>query len=290
MHTFSVGGNDVEAVRIGENGQLVFIGGPCAIENLDHTLFMAEKIKLICERVGVPLIFKACYDKDCRSSPDSFHGVGLDLGLEILQKVRSEFKIPVVSDFSVPDWAEPTGNVCDLVQVPAYLCRQTSMLKAAAKTGKPVLLKKGQYMSPWNMKNSLRKLSHYGCEDVLLTDRGTFFGYNMLVNDFTGLPIMRQTGKPVCFDATHSIQMPTSMGSVSGGQRTFIPNLVRSAIANGIDALFMEVHDDPENALSDPNTVLDLKFLERMLSQAKFLNDSINEMKLKFGEIDHVTY
>ena len=289
MHTFSVGGNDVEAVRIGENGQLVFIGGPCAIENLDHTLFMAEKIKLICERVGVPLIFKACYDKDCRSSPDSFHGVGLDLGLEILQKVRSEFKIPVVSDFSVPDWAEPTGNVCDLVQVPAYLCRQTSMLKAA-KTGKPVLLKKGQYMSPWNMKNSLRKLSHYGCEDVLLTDRGTFFGYNMLVNDFTGLPIMRQTGKPVCFDATHSIQMPTSMGSVSGGQRTFIPNLVRSAIANGIDALFMEVHDDPENALSDPNTVLDLKFLERMLSQAKFLNDSINEMKLKFGEIDHVTY
>ena len=287
---FKVGYGDVVPLEVGGDAPLVFIGGPCAIETLDHTLFMAEKLKEICDKLKFPFIFKACFDKDCRSSHDSFHGVGIDDGLEILARVRSEFEVPVVSDFSVPEWGVKTGEVCDLVQVPAYLCRQTSILRSAANTGRPILLKKGQYMSPWNMKNSVKKLEYYGAEDILLTDRGTFFGYNMLVNDFTSLPIMRQTGKPVCFDATHSIQMPTSMGSVSGGQRTFIPHLVRSAVSNGIDALFMEVHDNPKKALSDPHTVLDLVFLEKMLIQAKSISENIAELKEKLGDINHVTY
>ena len=285
---FTIGYGGVKKILIGGKNPLVYFGGPCAIESLDHTLFMAEKIKTICDELEIPFVFKACYDKDCRSSPDSFNGVGIDLGLKILSKVREEFGVPVVSDFSVPDWASATGAVCDLVQVPAYLCRQTSILQAAASTNRPILLKKGQYMSPWNMKNSVKKLNHFGCEEIILTDRGTFFGYNMLVNDFTSLPIMSSIGYPVCFDATHSIQMPTSMGEISGGQRQYIPHLVRSAAANGIDALFMEVHDRPDEALSDPNTVLNLNHLRKMLIQVKRIEETIFEMKDTLGEINHV--
>ena len=232
-----VGGNGVESIIIGNSNPLVFIGGPCAIESKDHTFFMVEAISNICSELGIKWIFKSCYDKDCRSSKDSFHGVGITEGLDILAMVRSEFKIPVVSDFSDPSWAEATGEICDLVQIPAYLCRQTSILKSAAKTRKPIHLKKGQFMSPWNMKNSVRKLESYGCEQIILTERGTFFGYNQLVNDMTAFPIMRKIGYPVCFDATHSIQLPTSMGNISGGQREFIPFLVRGACACGINAL-----------------------------------------------------
>ncbi|NBO18355.1 MAG: 3-deoxy-8-phosphooctulonate synthase, partial [Proteobacteria bacterium] len=199
-------------------------------------------------------------------------------------KIREEFGIPVISDFSDPAWGAATGEVCDMVQVPAYLCRQTSMLRAAASTGRPVHLKKGQFMSPWNMKNSVRKLEANGCDQVLLTDRGTFFGYNMLVNDMTCLPIMARTGYPVCFDATHSIQLPTSMGNISGGQREFIPCLVRAAAACGINALFMEVHDDPDNAMSDANTVLDLRYLENILTQAKIAHEMRLEILDKLGE------
>lgn len=287
--TFDVGYGDVTKVTIGGDNPLVYIGGPCAIETRDHTLMMAEKVKDICERLGVPLIFKACFDKDCRSSVDSFHGVGLDEGLRILQEVRNTFGIPVTSDFSVPEWGVPTGEVCDFVQVPAYLCRQTTILKAAAASSRPVHLKKGQFMSPWNMKNSVRKLAAFGCNDVLLTDRGTFMGYSMLVNDMTSFPIMAQsTGMPVCFDASHSIQMPTSMGNVSGGQREFIPALVRAACANGINALFCETHDDPDSALSDPNTVLDVQYLEFVLSQARDTHIFRQELSAKYGGDEHV--
>jgi 2-dehydro-3-deoxyphosphooctonate aldolase (KDO 8-P synthase) len=204
--------------------------------------------------------------------------------LAILQAVRQEFGIPVVSDLSDPAWASPTGEVVDLIQVPAYLCRQTSILRAAAETGKPVHLKKGQYMSPWNMKNSVRKLESFGCEQILLTDRGTFFGYNMLVNDFRSFPTMAETGYPVCFDATHSIQLPTSMGNISGGQREFIPPLVRAAAACGINALFMEVHDNPSNALSDGNTVLDIQYLEPILAQAKAIHSLRQDLLDQWGE------
>ncbi len=277
----TIGDSDVKQVKIGNQESLVFIGGPCAIESRDHAFMMADKIKNICDKLSINWIYKSCYDKDCRSSPKSFHGLGLSDGLSILSQLRREFQIPVVSDFSDASWAKSTGEVCDLIQIPAYLCRQTSILRAAAETSKPVHLKKGQFMSPWNMKNSVRKLESFGCNNVLLTDRGSFFGYNQLVNDMTSFPIMRRTGYPVCYDATHSIQMPTSMGDISGGQREFIPFLVRAASACGINALFMEVHNDPPNALSDANTVLDIQYLEQILSQAKV----IHELRLSFDEL-----
>jgi len=279
-----IGYGSVQKVKIGDRLPLVFIGGPCAIESQEHAFMMADEIGKICRRVGISWIYKSCFDKDCRSSPDSFHGIGMHEGLRVLSDIRNEFGIPVVSDFSDPAWGAPTGEVCDMVQVPAYLCRQTSMLRAAAQTGRPIHLKKGQFMSPWNMKNSVRKIEAAGNHQVLLADRGTFFGYNMLVNDMTSFPIMAATGYPVCFDATHSIQLPTSMGNISGGQREFIPHLVRAAVACGVNALFMETHNDPENALSDANTVLDIKYLENILGQAKRVHEVRLELFDKYGE------
>jgi len=279
-----VGYGKVNKVRIGDKLPLAFIGGPCAIESRDHAFMMAEAIGKICQKIGISWIYKSCYDKDCRSAPDSYHGLGVDDGLRILADIRDEFGIPVVSDFSDPAWGPATGEVCDMVQVPAYLCRQTSILRAAAATKRPIHLKKGQFMSPWNMKNSVRKIEAAGNHQILLADRGTFFGYNMLVNDFTCFPIMARTGYPVCFDATHSIQLPTSMGNISGGQREFIPYLVRAAAACGINALFMETHNDPDNAMSDANTVMNIKHLENVLSQAKAAHEFRLEMLEKFGE------
>jgi 2-dehydro-3-deoxyphosphooctonate aldolase (KDO 8-P synthase) len=284
--TVEIGYGNIPRVKVGIGRPLAFIGGPCAIENREHTIRMAEQIKKICDQVKIKLIFKACYDKDCRSSPSSFQGIGLEKGLKILQEVRSEIGVPVTSDFSNPAWAKATGEVCDLVQIPAYLCRQTTILKAAAETNRTLHLKKGQFMSPWNMKNSVRKLEAYGNNNIILTDRGTFFGYNMLVNDMTALPIMSKTGYPVCFDATHSVQMPTSMGNISGGQREFIPYLVRAAVACGINLLFMEVHDDPKNAKSDSNTVLDIKYLKKILISAKELHEKKLELEEKLGVQD----
>ena len=256
----------------------------CAIESKDHAFYMAKKIEKICKSLKMPWIYKSCYDKDCRSSLSSFHGVGIDEGLKILEGVRNEFGVPIVSDFSDPSDADLTGKVCDLIQVPAYLCRQTSILRAASLTKKPIHLKKGQFMSPWNMKNSVRKIEEFKNHNILLTDRGTFFGYNMLVNDMRNFSIMAETGYPVCFDATHSIQLPTSMGNISGGQREFIPSLVRAAVSCGVNALFMEVHNDPKNALSDANTVLDIKYLKFILSQAKELHIKRLELQRKYGE------
>ena len=283
---FTVGYGSVKKIKIGKLNPLVFIGGPCAIESREHSLKMSSKIKKICDRLKIQFIFKSCYNKDSRSSPESYNGIGIDEGLKILKEVRQKIKVPVIADFSDPQWAQPTGEVVDIIQVPAYLCRQTSILRAAAETGKPILIKKGQFMSPWNMKNSIRKLEFYGNKKIILADRGTFFGYNMLVNDMRSLPIMSESGYPVCFDATHSVQMPTSMGNISGGQREFIPQLVRSASACGINALFMEVHDNPSKAKSDPNTVLDIKYLEKILIMAKKMHLERITLEKKFGEIN----
>jgi 2-dehydro-3-deoxyphosphooctonate aldolase (KDO 8-P synthase) len=274
----------VKKITIGASEPLVFLGGPCAIESDDHARMMADRIGEICQKLNISWIYKSCYDKDCRSAPDSFHGIGLEEGLKILDDVRAEFGVPVVCDFSDAAWAEPTSEVVDMIQIPAYLCRQTTILRAAGNTGLPVHLKKGQFMSPWNMKNAVRKIEATGNQQILLTDRGTFFGYNMLVNDFRNFPIMAETGYPVCFDATHSVQLPTSMGDISGGQREYIPHLVRAAAACGINALFMEVHDDPPNALSDANTVLDIKYLERILAQAKAAHALRQELLEEWGE------
>lgn len=274
----------VGEVTIGNDSELSIIAGPCAIESYDHCIKMADLIGQVCRKYKTKWVFKACYDKDCRSSPNSFHGVGIEEGLRILERVRRDVGVPVTADFSDPSWGKATGEVCDIVQVPAYLCRQTSILRAAAETGKPVHLKKGQFMSPWNMKNSCRKIEAFGNNQILLTDRGTFFGYNMLVNDMRCFPIMAETGYPVCYDATHSIQMPTSMGNISGGQREYIPHLTRAAAATGIDALFMEVHDDPANALSDANTVLDIKYFEVVLAQTLAIHEKRLELKAKWGD------
>ena len=287
--TVTVGYDKVKKVKIGSNLPLAFVGGPCAIENRDHALFMAEAISKICKKLKIPWIYKSCYDKDCRSSPKSFHGVGIDDGLKILSEIRTTFKVPVVSDFSDSLWAKSTGEVCDMIQVPAYLCRQTSILRAAAKTNRPILLKKGQFMSPWNMKNSCRKIESFGNNKIVLAERGTFFGYNMLVNDMKSFPIMAETGYPVCYDASHSIQLPTSMGNISGGQREYIPYLVRAAVANGINLLFMETHDNPNKALSDSNTVLDIKYLENILYQAKVIHETRLELIKELG-LDNIIH
>ncbi len=288
MKTLEIGGGKVTQVKIGKGLPLVLIGGPCAIESLDHSLSMAERINRICERHSVPFIFKSCYDKDCRSSIKSFHGHGLEKGLEMLSRVREEIGVPVTTDFSIPEWAQTTGEVADLVQIPAYLCRQTQMLTAAGNTGKPINVKKGQFMSPWNMRNSVNKIvDGTGNDQILLTERGTFFGYNMLINDYRSLPIMQETGFPVCYDATHSIQLPTSQGQLSGGQREFIPSLVRAAAASGIQALFMEIHDDPDNALSDPATQINIDYLESVLAQAKEIHQLRSQLIERWGE-DHV--
>ncbi len=280
-----VGYDNVKKIKIGSNLPLVFIGGPCAIESKDHAFMMANQINEICLKLDIPFIYKSCYDKDCRSSSKSFHGVGIEDGLSILSDIRVKFNIPVVSDFSDSSWAKKTGEVCDLVQIPAYLCRQTSILRSAAETNKPILIKKGQFMSPWNMKNSVRKIENFGNKNIILAERGTFFGYNMLVNDMRSFSIMSETGYPVCYDGTHSIQLPTSMGNISGGQRNFIPSLVRAAIACGINSLFLEVHNNPPEALSDSNTVLDIKYLEKILVEAKTLHNVKNELLSKNGEI-----
>ena len=273
-------------VKIGKDLPLVFIGGPCAIESESHALYMAEALKKVCDKLAIPLIYKSCYDKDCRSSMDSFLGIGVEEGLRILEKVRREFDVPVTSDVSNVEWVKATGDVVDLIQIPAYLCRQTHLLVAAGETQKPINLKKGQYMSPWNMKNSARKIEHVGNNKIMLSERGTFFGYNMLINDYRALKIMEDSGYPVCYDATHSVQQPTSLGTISGGQREFIPALVRAAAASGIQALFMEVHDDPDNALSDPATQLHLKYAEKVLAQAKEMHGLRSQMVAQWGDDD----
>ena len=285
----NVGGGDVTEIKIGGCEPLVFLGGPCAIESRVHALEMCQRIGEICDRLNIPWVYKSCYDKDSRSAVTSFHGVGIEEGLDILAEIRQSEKVPVVCDFSDANLANQTAQVVDFLQIPAYLCRQTHILTAAGKTGQPIHLKKGQFMSPWNMKNSVRKIEATGNEQILLTDRGTFFGYNMLINDYRNFPIMMETGYPVCFDATHSVQLPTSMGNVSGGQREFIPYLVRAAVGCGINALFMEVHDNPDEALSDANTQLNIRYLENILSQAKATHKTRLELAEQWGDdIVHV--
>lgn len=274
----SVGRTDVKSVNISDGNSLAIIAGPCAIESMDHALFMAEKLLKITNKLGLSLIYKSCYDKDCRSSPDSYHGCGIDEGLRILESVRKGLGIPVVTDVSSEQDMSATANVVDMIQIPAYLCRQTHLLRSAGKTLLPIHVKKGQFMSPNNMRNSVSKILREGNDQIILGERGTFFGYGDLVNDFRSLDVMRSLGFPVCYDATHSIQRPTSTGSISQGDRKFIPTLVRAAAASGINALFLEVHDNPDNALSDPATQLPLDFFENILIQAKTFHEAHAEM------------
>lgn len=241
--------------------------GPCVIESEDHLLRVGEAIKAICEACGVPFILKSSYDKANRSSVRSFRGPGLYEGLRILERVKAKLDVPVLSDVHEVRQVSAAAQVLDMLQIPAFLCRQTDLLVAAAQSGRPVNVKKGQFLSPWEAGNIIDKLRSAGSEAIVLTERGSSFGYNNLVVDIRALPILRSFGYPVLFDVTHSVQLPGGAGDASGGQADFIPYLARAAVAAGIDGLFMEVHPDPAQAPSDGPAMLRLNALSGLLKQ-----------------------
>lgn len=246
----------VGRVKLGGGRPLVLIAGPCVIEDESATLRHAERLMTICNGLGMELVFKASYDKANRTSAHAFRGPGMDEGLKILAKVKQSLGLPVLSDIHSIEQVEPAAEVLDVLQIPAFLCRQTDLLVAAARTGKVINVKKGQFLAPWDMKNVAGKLSAAGNEQIILTERGASFGYNNLVVDMRSFPVMRATGYPVVFDATHSVQLPGGQGTSSGGQREFVEFLSRAAVATGIDGIFMEVHEDPDKALCDgPNSI-----------------------------------
>lgn len=263
MNSFQVG-----SVPFG-SGELSFLLGPCVVESYEHALKMATSIKEICERVGVGFVYKSSFDKANRSSIESFRGDGMDRGLEILSKVKEEAGVPVITDIHEPWHAEKAAEVADILQIPAFLCRQTDLLVAAATTGKAVNVKKGQFLSPWDAKNIVDKLEAAGCEKILLTERGASFGYNNLVVDLRSFPVMRSFGVPVVFDVTHSLQLPGGLGKATGGQSQYIEDFARAGVACGVDAVFMEVHDNPAVAPSDGPNQLPLDRLEGLLSKLK---------------------
>ncbi len=263
----------VGQVDIGTDRPLALIAGPCVIESRDHTLRLADQMADLCRGAGVPLIFKASFDKANRSSIDSFRGPGMDDGLAILADVKKQIGLPVLSDVHEPHQAAPAGEVLDCLQIPAFLCRQTELLLAAGAAGLPVNVKKGQFMSPEEMGNVVAKIGSTGNDRVLLTERGTFFGYNRLVNDMTSVSRMHAFA-PVVFDATHSCQLPGGAGTCSGGLREFVPLLARSAVAAGCDALFIEVHEDPGSAKSDAATVFPLDQLAGLLQTCLRIADA----------------
>lgn len=243
-------------IEIGGDRPFALITGPCQLESLDHARMMAEKIAEACASTGTKFIFKASYDKANRSSISTQRGLGMDEGLKILGQIKEEFGCPILTDVHDARQCAPAAEVCDVIQIPAFLCRQTDLLLAAGETGAAINVKKGQFLAPWDMGNVAEKIASTGNERIMLCDRGTSFGYNTLVSDFRGLPTMAATGYPVVFDATHSVQQPGGQGTTSGGQREFAPVLARAAVAVGVSALFIETHQDPDNAPSDgPNMI-----------------------------------
>ena len=265
----------VKDVSFGTN-DFGLIAGPCVIESDDHAVQMAGSIKEIADGLNIKMIFKSSFDKANRSSISSFRGLGVDKGLKILDKVKSEIKVPILTDIHLPEQANPVSEVVDVIQIPAFLCRQTDLLIAAAKTKKPVNVKKGQFLAPWDMKNVITKLKESDCEDILITDRGTQFGYNNLVADMRSIPIMQEFGYPVVFDATHSAQLPGGDGETTGGMRSIIPILARSAVAAGCNGIFMEVHDNIQDAKSDASTQWPLDQLEPVLSLLARIRDAVD--------------
>lgn len=254
-------------VSISNELRLAFIGGPCTIESMEHCLFMARNIKSICDKLEIRYIFKSSFDKANRSSFSGKRGVGIDQGLEILTEVKKQTGLPILTDVHLPEQCERVAEVADVLQIPAFLCRQTDLLASAAKTGRTINVKKGQFVSPNDMKNIVAKLEHFGATNIMLCERGACFGYNNLVVDMRGLPIMAKTGYPVIFDATHSVQLPSANGECSGGEREFAPFLARAAVAAGVAGIFMEVHDNPEIAPCDGANMVYLKDLEQILTE-----------------------
>jgi 2-dehydro-3-deoxyphosphooctonate aldolase (KDO 8-P synthase) len=269
-----------DSVRIGQGRPLVLIAGPCVIESHELTLSIAARLAEIGSELGMPIIFKASFDKANRSSIHGFRGPGLDAGLRTLDAARQHSGLPLTTDVHEPQQATAVAQVCDLLQIPAFLARQTDLIAAVAATGKPFNVKKGQFMAPWDMKNVVKKADECGNHDVLLTERGTTFGYGRLVNDMRAIPIMQQIGCPVVFDATHSVQLPSAEGDRSGGERHMIPCLSRAAVAVGCDALFMEVHPRPDEAKSDGPNMLELHRLPQLLRECLAVRAAIASAQL----------
>ncbi len=266
----------VKDFLIGTNEPLAFLCGPCVIESEEHTLRCAEDLQKIFAKTSFNLIFKASYDKANRSSVHSFRGPGLEKGLKILQRVQKEFNLPVITDVHTIVEAEMAGSICDMIQIPAFLCRQTDLVAAAGRTKAAVNVKKGQFLAPWDMKNVVEKLLSVGCQNILLTERGVSFGYNNLVSDMRAIPLMQQLGFPVCFDASHSTQLPGGLGTSTGGQREFIPILASASVAAGSNALFIECHPDPANAKSDAATVMPMDGLKILLQRLERIYQAIH--------------
>ena len=269
------------SLRLGAGNPLFLIAGPCVIESEAHSLLMAEKVAKIAADAGVPYIFKASYDKANRSSLKAFRGPGLKEGLRILRKIKSELKLPILTDIHDVSQAEPAAEVCDVLQIPAFLARQTDLLIAAGKTGRVINLKKGQFLSPWDMANVAEKVASTGNTKIILTERGTSFGYQNLVVDMRSFPIMQRTGYPVVYDVTHSVQLPGGQGNSSGGQPQFIEPLARAGVAAGVDGIFLETHDNPAAARSDGPNALPLADLTALLLKLKGLNTVVRRWSAK---------
>ena len=275
MREMEIGG----IARVGGDRRPLIIAGPCVIESEEHCLRMARALKDIAAQAGLPLVFKASFDKANRSSIRSYRGPGLEEGLRILNRVKIETALPVLSDIHEPSQASPASRVLDVLQIPAFLCRQTDLLLAAAATRRPVNVKKGQFLSPWEAGNIVEKIRSAGNDLVLLTERGTTFGYQNLVVDFRSIPIMQGFDCPVIFDATHSVQRPGQKGESSGGDRAYIPSLARAGIAAGADGLFLEVHDNPERALSDGPNALPLSEFPRLLGEVRGIAEIMGRIR-----------
>lgn len=269
----------VKIVKIGTvefgTSDLPVIAGPCVIESREHTLRLVEALKTITGRLGLPFIFKSSFDKANRTAAAAYRGPGLEAGLRILAEVKTQFNIPVLTDIHWPEQAQKVAQVVDAIQIPAFLCRQSDLLVAAAKTGKPVNVKKGQFLAPGDMQNVVQKLEQAGNQDILLTERGVQFGYNNLVSDMRSIAIMRKTGYPVIFDATHSAQLPGGRGDATDGIRQYIPVVARAAVAAGCDGIFLEVHDNPDQARSDSATQWPLDKLEQLLIELKMIRSTV---------------
>ena len=265
-------------VTIGNGHPLVIISGPCVIESEEHAVETAGVLKELFKKVGVQLIYKSSYDKANRSSLDSYRGPGLEKGLMILEKVKKELDVPIFTDIHHPEEAAAAAEVCDVLQIPAFLCRQTDLLVAAGLTDATINIKKGQFMAPWDMEHAVKKVQSTGNNKIILTDRGTSFGYNNLVSDMRAIPIMQEFGFPVCFDASHSIQLPGAHGSHSGGKREFIPTLTKAALAAGADLLYIESHPFPPHAKSDSHSVMAFDALETLLYEIKPLYECLQSL------------
>lgn len=254
-------------LEIGNDLPLVLIAGPCALESRDHALEMSHALTEMCGRLGIGLIYKTSFDKANRTSLDSPRGLGMDVSLPIMAEVRETYGCPVITDVHTAEQCAPVAEAVDVLQIPAFLCRQTDLVVAAAKTGRALNIKKGQFLAPWDMQNVVAKAVAAGNSDVMMCERGTSFGYNTLVSDMRSIPVLRDTGFPVVFDATHSVQQPGGQGTASGGQREFVPVLARAAVSIGVAAVFTETHQDPDSAPSDGPNMVPLSEMEAMISR-----------------------